>query len=107
MNENELENQNSGDNSSDSAITVSGGSVNVVLSGNEPDTNTVIQLDADQLQDIIDAIEDSQPIIESNADTPSDFFTYIADTQGQTIFFLSLICGMLLGFIFCYALKRS
>ena len=103
MNENE-----SSSNSSEPVVTtVSGGDVNVLLGGNVSDTDTVVKLDDTQLQDIIDAIEDSQPIIESNADTPSDFFTYIADTQGQTIFFLSLICGMLLGFIFCFALKRS
>lgn len=88
--------------------------------------STVVILDNDQYSVIVDHFEtydsDMQDIkadilslksdiamINSSSDNgvvvPEDFYTFISDTSGQTIFFLSIICGLLLGLAFFFGLK--
>lgn len=84
---------------------------------------SVVVLDNDQYTDItneLQGINDSLGLIRSDLATiknnqssmmvetgsaPEDYYQYMADTQGQQIFFQSLMCGLLLAFAFFYGLK--
>lgn len=83
----------------------------VVVLDNDQYTALVNQLQGinDKLglvrQDLATVKSNQQSMLVDTGNAPEDYYQYMADTQGQQIFFQSLICGLLLGFAFFYGLK--
>lgn len=84
------------------------------------DDNTVV-LSEEQYTDLIDTISDLQNSIDSLSGTisdyvnsssegevlvPEDYYTYISDVQGQQVFFLSLLVGLVVFLLFALGLRR-
>lgn len=90
---------------------------------NMPDSYTVI-LDPEQYQSIIDQYnalsnqvgqlrQDVSHLNNSGDESaksvvvPDDFYTFTADALTVCVFFLSILSGLLLGFIFVFGLNRN
>lgn len=84
------------------------------------DDNTVV-LSEEQYTDLIDTISDLQNSIDSLSVTisdyvnsssdgavlvPEDYYTYITDVQGQQVFFLSLLVGLVVFLLFALGLRK-
>lgn len=74
---------------------------NLGVSDEESSTEDIEESSTEDLE------ESSTQIIEvdTTSNVPDDFYNYVADTQGQTIFFLSLILGVLIALLFCIGLN--
>lgn len=86
------------------------GSQVVVL---DNDQYTVITNELQNINDTLGLVRQDLSTVKNNqssmmvetGDAPEDYYQYMADTQGQQLFFQSIICGLLLAFAFFYGLK--